>query len=66
MLREVLENQNNPVAISKVVKLLKHEMRLAELEEAMKMATLRSGARGLKARKELKALEEEVEAEKSK
>lgn len=66
VLREVLENQHNPVAISKVVKLLKHETRLAELEEAMKMAMLRSGDRGLKARKELKALEEEVEIEKSK
>lgn len=66
MLREVLENQTNSVAISKVVKLLKHETRLAELEEAIKMAMLRSGARGLKARKELRALEEEVEVEKSK
>lgn len=67
MLRDVLEKkQNNSVAVAKVVRLLKHERRLAELEEAMKMAILRSGARGLKARKELKAIEEEVKMEESK
>ena len=37
--------------------MLKHEGRLVELEEAKKAATLRSGTRGMKARKELKALE---------
>ncbi|GJJ14435.1 hypothetical protein Clacol_008699 [Clathrus columnatus] len=60
VLKNVLENQNDCVAIAEAVRMLKHEMLLAELEEATKMAILRSGARGLKARKELLVLEEEV------
>ncbi|GJJ14443.1 hypothetical protein Clacol_008707 [Clathrus columnatus] len=66
VLREVLEKQSDPTVIAKAVRQLKHETRMEELAERMKMATLRSGARGLKARKELKALEEEVEEEKAK
>lgn len=64
-LRQALET-NDHAATLKVARQLKHEERMAELEEAIKMATLRSGARGLKARKELKALEEKVETEREK
>ncbi|KIJ32247.1 hypothetical protein M422DRAFT_184807 [Sphaerobolus stellatus SS14] len=64
LLKEALDNNADPAAAAKVVLQLKHETRLQELEEAMKMATLRSGARGMKARKELVALEEEVKVEK--
>jgi len=49
-----------------VLRRLQHEERLKELEEAIRMASLRSGTRGMKARKELKALEESVAIESAK
>lgn len=52
-------------APARVVKTLKHENLLKELEDAKKTAQLRSGARGLKARKELKAIELQFEEETS-
>jgi ATP-binding cassette subfamily F protein 3 len=44
------------------VRQLKYERRIRDLEEAKKLAIYRSGARGLKARKELRQLEEELAA----
>jgi ATP-binding cassette subfamily F protein 3 len=57
-----LENIADPTAAVKTVRKLKHERRIRELEDAKKLATYRSGARGLKARKELRQLEEELAA----
>ena len=50
----------DPYAAAKAVRRLKHELRIRELEEAKKIAARRSGARGLKARRELRQLEEEL------
>ena len=50
----------DPYSAAKVVRRLKHERRIRELEEAKKIAARRSGARGLKARRELRQLEEEL------
>lgn len=57
MLKRALDNTEDPTDAVRVLRMLKHEGRLVELEEAKKAATLRSGTRGMKARKELKALE---------
>ncbi|ESK98015.1 abc transporter [Moniliophthora roreri MCA 2997] len=63
LLQQALNNFNDPVAVVKVLREIKHEDRLKQLEDARRTAELRSGARGLKARKELKALELEVVSE---
>ncbi|KAL0069263.1 hypothetical protein AAF712_003627 [Marasmius tenuissimus] len=63
MLRNAIDDHHDTTAASRVVRTLKHEDRLKQLEDAKKTAQLRSGARGLKARKELKALEIQVEEE---
>ncbi|RPA99883.1 P-loop containing nucleoside triphosphate hydrolase protein [Choiromyces venosus 120613-1] len=56
-LKKALDNTEDPTDAVRLLRMLKHEGRLTELEEAKKAATLRSGTRGMKARKELKALE---------
>jgi ATP-binding cassette subfamily F protein 3 len=61
-LSAAFENTADPTAAVKVVRKLRHERRIRELEEAKKLATYRSGARGLKARKELRQLEEELKS----
>ncbi|KAK1234393.1 hypothetical protein PQX77_002404, partial [Marasmius sp. AFHP31] len=63
MLRNAIDDHHDTTAASRAVRTLKHEDRLKQLEDAKKTAQLRSGARGLKARKELKALEIQVEEE---
>ncbi|KAF8646482.1 hypothetical protein AX16_007194 [Volvariella volvacea WC 439] len=60
-LRDALERSIDPTAAPRLLRKLKFERRLADLEEAKKTAALRSGARGMKARKELKELETEIE-----
>lgn len=62
MLSEALEASSSadPCAAAKAVRRLKHERRIRELEEAKKIAARRSGARGLKARRELRQLEGEL------
>jgi hypothetical protein len=62
VLTAALENSADAEAAAKMVRRLKHQARIRDLEEAKKIAAYRSGARGLKARKELRALEEELEA----
>lgn len=52
-----------PDAPVRALRGIKHEDRRWELGEARKAAALRSGVRGLRARKELKALEETVACE---
>lgn len=54
--------ESDPLAAARVLRRLKHEHKCSELEQAAKIAAYRSGARGMKARKELKALEEELVA----
>ncbi|KAG0126604.1 P-loop containing nucleoside triphosphate hydrolase protein, partial [Tuber indicum] len=56
-LKRALDNTEDSTDAVRVLRMLKHEERMVELEEAKKAATLRSGTRGMKARKELKALE---------
>lgn len=62
VLRKALDDQD-PNAAARAVRTLKHEDRIQELENARKTAMLRSGTRGLKARKELKTLEVQIEEE---
>lgn len=62
VLTVALESSSDSSAAAKAVRKLKHESRVCELEEAKKLAAYRSGARGLKARKELRLLEEELDA----
>ncbi|KAI5848038.1 ATP-binding cassette sub-family F member 3 [Tricharina praecox] len=62
LLTVALESSSDSSAAAKAVRKLKHESRVCELEEAKKLAAYRSGARGLKARKELRLLEEELDA----
>lgn len=57
VLKRALDNTEDPTDAVRILRMLKHEGRLVELEEAKKAAILRSGTRGMKARKELKALE---------
>jgi len=60
VLHNALENSAEAVAAVRTLRAIKHERRLLKLEEARKDAMLRSGTRGMKARKELKLLEEQV------
>ncbi|KAF8512269.1 P-loop containing nucleoside triphosphate hydrolase protein [Gautieria morchelliformis] len=62
LLAAALENTADPLAASRALRTLKHERKIRDLEQAQKIATYRSGARGLKARKALRALEEELVA----
>ncbi|CUS15497.1 unnamed protein product [Tuber aestivum] len=62
-LKRALDNTDDPTDAVRVLRMLKHEGRMVELEEAKKAAALRSGTRGMKARKELKALEAVVAEE---
>ena len=62
VLHNALENSAEPAAAVRTLRAMKHEQRLLRLEEARKDAMLRSGTRGMKARKELKLLEEQVAA----
>jgi len=57
VLKRALDNTEDPTDAVRILRMLKHEGRMVELEEAKKAAVLRSGTRGMKARKELKALE---------
>ncbi|KAF9269694.1 ATP-binding cassette sub-family F member 3 [Marasmius fiardii PR-910] len=63
MLRKALDDHNDPSAAVRAARELKHEDRLRQLNDARKTAQLRSGARGIKARKGLKSLEAQVEEE---
>ncbi|KAK7059146.1 hypothetical protein VNI00_001773 [Paramarasmius palmivorus] len=63
VLQQALNDPNDSTAVVKVLRMIKHEDRLQKLEEARRSAELRSGARGIKARKELKTLELEVASE---
>ncbi|KAL0576029.1 hypothetical protein V5O48_005936 [Marasmius crinis-equi] len=63
MLRAAIDDHHDSTTAARVVRALKHEDRLKQLEDAKKTAQLRSGARGIKARKELKSLEAQVEEE---
>lgn len=63
MLRKALDDHHDPSLAVRVVRELKNEDRLKRLNDARKTAQLRSGARGIKARKELKSLEAQVEEE---
>jgi len=62
VLTAALENSSDSLAAAKAVRKLKHESRICDLEKAKKLATYRSGARGLKARKELRLMEEALSA----
>lgn len=62
MLSKVLENPENQEEIVSVFRTLKHEQLERDLAVAKEIAARRSGTRGMKARKELKKVEEEVEA----
>lgn len=57
-----LEDTADPFAAARAVRWLRHEKRIRELEEAKKAAGYQSGARGLKARKELREQEEGIRA----
>ena len=57
VLRRALDYGNEANAPVLVLRMLRFEERVNELEEARRVASLRSGTRGMKARKELKALE---------
>lgn len=61
VLQAALEDLNDPQAPSRILRQIKHEKHLHDLELAKKEAELRSGARGSKARKNLKIIEGEVE-----
>jgi len=63
VLKRALDNTEDPTDAVRILRMLKHEGRMVELEEAKKAAALRSGTRGMKARKELKALEVAVTEE---
>lgn len=60
VLQQALDDTQDPTAIAMVVRNLKLQDDLQELEEARKTANLRSGSRGLAARKELKVIEKRV------
>jgi ATP-binding cassette subfamily F protein 3 len=64
-LSTVLEDVNNPMSSVRIFRQLKHERLDRTLTEMRLIAARRSGARGLKARKAVIALEAKVEASKS-
>ena len=55
-----MDNIHDPTAAVMTMRNLKLKDDLRELEEARKTANLRSGSRGLAARKELKVIENRV------
>jgi ATP-binding cassette subfamily F protein 3 len=60
VLSTALESTSDSSAAAKAARKLKFQRRNRDLEEAKKIAARRSGSRGLKARKELRELEEEL------
>jgi hypothetical protein len=54
--------KEDPMAPVFAIRTLRHEQLTTQLFLAQKNASIRSGARGLQARKELKALENRVDA----
>ncbi|KAE9382929.1 hypothetical protein BT96DRAFT_1009858 [Gymnopus androsaceus JB14] len=60
LLQQALDNIHDPTAAVMTMRNLKLKDDLRELEEARKTANLRSGSRGLAARKELKVIEKRV------
>ena len=62
VLSAALENAADPLAASRALRQLKHESKTRALAQARKIAAYRSGARGLKARTEERALEGELAA----
>lgn len=60
VLQTALEDTNDPQAPSKILRQLKHERQLEQLELARKEAELRSRARGAKARRILNCVENEL------
>ncbi|KAM5501186.1 hypothetical protein McanMca71_005300 [Microsporum canis] len=61
ILSQALEDHENSLAPVKAIRQLRHEACQHELFLAQKNASLRSGARGLQARKDLKAAESKLE-----
>ncbi|KAF5393463.1 hypothetical protein D9757_000474 [Collybiopsis confluens] len=64
-LQQALENTQDPTAAVQTLRQFKLEDDLRILEEAKKTANLRSGSRGMAARKELKVIESRVEEKQS-
>lgn len=62
VLSKALEETEDPLEPVRAVRNIRHEQLEDQLFLAQKNASLRSGARGLQARKELKALENKVAA----
>jgi ATP-binding cassette subfamily F protein 3 len=65
-LSEALDNINDPLAVVRAIRKLKHERLERALTEMKEIAARRSGARGAKSRKDLISLEERVANSKSK
>ncbi|KAF9035096.1 P-loop containing nucleoside triphosphate hydrolase protein [Rhodocollybia butyracea] len=59
-LQQALDNTQDPTEAAIVVRTFQYEDELRVLEEAKKVANLRSGSRGIAARKELKVIEKRV------
>lgn len=59
-LSEALDNANDPLAVVRAIRKLKHERLEQALSEMKEIAARRSGARGAKSRKDLISLEEQV------
>lgn len=65
VLKPALE-EGGPEGIVRAVRKVRYERRLGELAEKRKEATVRSGVRGVRARRELKEMEVQVEDERNK
>lgn len=61
VLSQALEDHEDPLAPVKAIRQLRHEACHHQLFLAQKNASLRSGARGLQARKDLKTAENRLE-----
>ncbi|KAG6878920.1 hypothetical protein C0992_006612 [Termitomyces sp. T32_za158] len=61
-LSEALENTKDPLAVIGAIRKLKHERHTRAFDEMTRIAARRSGARGVKVRKDLLAAEERVAA----
>jgi hypothetical protein len=59
-LSDALDNADNPLAVVRAVRKLKHDRLERKLSEMREIADRRSGARGAKSRKDLISLEEQV------
>lgn len=60
VLSSAIEDVSNPNAVVLAFRKVEHDRLVGRMEEARRIATRRSGARGMKARKVLIGLEEEV------